>query len=80
MLFESKMFPLYKERMQVSDEVKYSLKHYYYKSTSNVEGLSLQALLKLPKPSSKIQAILFLHNINPVFTHQGSHLPEKHHF
>lgn len=80
MLFESEMFPLYKERMQVSDEVKYSLKHYYYKSTSNVEGLSLQALLKLPKPSSKIQAILFLHNINPVFTHQGSHLPEKHHF
>lgn len=77
MLFENEMFPLCKERMQVSDEAIHSLKHYFYKSTSNAEGLSLQALLKLPKPSSKIQVTLtfFLYTLTPclpvrVFTYQ----------
>lgn len=49
MLFENEVFLFYKERMQVSNEMIHSPKHYFYKSTSNVEGLSLQALLKLPK-------------------------------
>lgn len=73
------MFPIYKERMQVSAEVIHSLNHYFYKSTSHVEGLSLQALLKLPQPSSKTQTALtfFLYNINPMLTHQGTHLPVK---
>lgn len=79
MLFENEMFPLYKERKQVSDEVIHSIKHYFNKSTSNVEGLSLQALLKLPKPSSKIQVTLtfFIYNINSVLTHQGIHLGDQ---
>lgn len=73
------MFPIYKERMQVSAEVIHSLNHYFYKSTSNVEGLSLQALLKLPQPSSKTQTTLtfFLYNINPMLTHQINGVTSK---
>lgn len=79
MLFENEMCPLCKERMQVSNEMIQCLKHYFYKSTSNVEGLSLQILLKFPKPSGKIQMTLtsFLYNINPVLTHEGVHLLVK---
>lgn len=50
MFCDNEVFLLQKQRMGISDvNVIQSLKHYFYKSTSNVMGSSLKALLELPK-------------------------------